>query len=283
MQEESTLLDALQKLYPDSSKSALRSWIKNGRVTLDGLPVTIPAQKVGPKQKVALSGKKEPLSDEGINLLYHDPHIAVVEKPEGLLTVATHFTKVETLHQALKDRFPGKRVFPVHRLDQGTSGILLFALSDEAKEVLKETFAAHAITREYLAIVEGRVHEKAGTWESYLVEDKNYKVHTTDDPLVGKRAVTHFTLLKTSKKYSLLKLSLETGKKHQIRVHCKESGNPVVGDKLYGATSNPLHRLGLHAFRLVFDHPITKKKMSFTSDVPLSFQKVFRYQERDDA
>ena len=128
---------------------------------------------------------------------------------------------------------------------------------------LKKQFEQHSIQRHYIAIVEGRVEESKGTWKSFLVEDETYFVKSTNNPSVGKQAITHFTKMQESKYATLLKLELETGKKNQIRVHCSEAGYSVVGDVKYGSLCLKAPRMYLHAALLGFIHPETLKPMLF--------------------
>lgn len=268
-----TLIEALALLSPESSKTTLRSWLKDGRVTVDGELVKHTQELVRQGQEVALGNRPRYIRG-GIRMLYEDRHIAVIEKPAGLLSVATAFEIEETAHGILKDHFGAHRVFVVHRLDQDTSGVMMFALTETARDVLKETFEKHDIERAYTAIVEGCLKQHSGTWESYLYEDEAYMVHSTPDSEKGRLAITHFEVHASNRRYTSLLLKLETGRKNQIRVHCQDAGHPVVGDKKYGATSNPLKRLCLHAHLLAFNHPITKQKMRFESTMPDNFNRL---------
>jgi 23S rRNA pseudouridine1911/1915/1917 synthase len=273
-QSDITLFDALIHLSPESSKTNLRSWLKEGRVTVDGEPVKISASLVRKGQVVALGEKARFTSRGNVRILYEDRHIAVIDKPGGLLSVSTNFETGDTAHAILKDHYKPKRVFVVHRLDQDTSGVMMFALSEEARDKLKETFEKHDIERAYTAIVEGAVNPPKGTWESYLYEDAAYVVHSIEDKEVGKLAITHYEVQYVFKRYTTLVLKLETGRKNQIRVHCKDAGHPIVGDKKYGAKSNPIKRLCLHAHLLAFKHPITNKELRFESKLPEEFDKL---------
>ena len=207
-------------------------------------------------------------------ILYEDDDLVVVEKPSGLLSVSAAFEKEETAHALLKVHFYPRKVYIVHRLDQDTSGVMLFALNEVSCEKLKAQFEAHAIERAYTAIVEGHVDKLSGTWESYQFEDKQYKVHETDEAGKGRLAITHFKTLAATKRYSLLQFRLETGRKNQIRVHCAAADHPIAGDKKYGAKTNPLKRLSLHAHLLAFQHPISRKKMHFEAPPPEPFSRL---------
>lgn len=271
VKESTPLLDVLAQLAPESSRTTLRSWIKDGRVTVDGNPVKIATTLVHPGETVHF-GERVKYIEGKLRCYYADRHIIVVEKPEGMLSVATAFKKEDTVHAILQSAY--RTVFPVHRLDQDTSGVMMFALTAEARDGLDEAFEQHAIERSYIAVVEGQVTPPSGTWKSYLYEDANYVVHVTNDPKVGRLAITHYSVLSHSKRYTTLALSLETGRKNQIRVHCSEAGYPILGDKKYGSEKNPIKRVCLHAHVLGFKHPVTMEDLRFTSPIPPEFSKV---------
>lgn len=267
------LLDALAQVSPQSSKNTLRSWVKEGRVLVDEMTVKNPSLIVK-KDQCVMVGQRKKILQLGITILYEDRDLVIVDKPSGLLSVATAFEKGETLHAILKKHYHPRKVFVVHRLDQDTSGVMLFAFNQETLDRLKDLFEAHSIERAYTAIVEGKLSSLSGTWQSYQYEDPQYMVHETSDETKGRLAITHYKALATSKRYSWLELRLETGRKNQIRVHCQSAGHSVVGDKKYGAQTNPLKRLCLHAHLLAFQHPFTKKLMHFDSPIPQEFYRL---------
>jgi len=268
--ENMLLLESLALLSPNSSKNTLRSWIKEGRVQVDHRVIKQPNKEINAGQLIEV-GQRKKFIQEGIEILYEDNDLVIIDKPSGLLSVSAAYEKGDTAHAVLKNHFHPKRVYVVHRLDQDTSGVMVFALNEKTCTELKKLFAAHDIQREYAAVVEGKMSEGQGTWESYLYEDKNYHVYETEDKDSGEKAITHFKIKKASRKYTWLLLKLETGKKNQIRVHCEAAGYPVVGDKKYGAKSNPIKRLCLHAQLLAFKHPITKKNVKCESPTPPEF------------
>lgn len=273
--ENQPLLQALHAFYPDSSMTTLRSWLKEGRVKVNENVVKKSSTPIAEGDAIVV-GEKQRLIEEDIRIIYQDEHILVIDKPSGLLSVSTDFDKQKNAHRILNNVLRPRRVFVVHRLDQETSGVMLFATSEKARDMLKDIFEAHAIERAYTAVVEGRLVEQEGTWESYLYEDENYVVKKTTVPDKGRLAITHYQVLRSSPAFSLLELHLETGRKNQIRVHCTDAGHPVEGDKKYGAITNHLHRLALHAHLLSFIHPITQEKMTFTSEVPAEFYQFFK-------
>lgn len=270
---DTQLLEALAKLSPESSQTTRRSWLKDGRVSVDGEVIKIGKTLIHKGQTIAL-GAKNVVIRGNIKILYEDRHLVVIEKPEGMLSVSTAYEKGETAHALLKEKYRPQRVHVVHRLDQDTSGVMLFALSEEARDEMKRTFEKHDIERAYTAIVEGMLAPEKGTWKCYLYEDSNYMVHETDDAEYGELAITHYEVKKISRRNTWLELKLETGKKNQIRVHCQLAGHPIVGDKKYGAQTSPIKRLCLHAHLLAFMHPVTKKMMRFESPVPDTFYRI---------
>jgi len=268
---EQDLLAILEKKFPDSSKTTLRKLIKEGRVLVKGaLPKSL-SDVIEKESDVKILSKRSFL-EEDVKLLYSDKHIVVVDKPCGLLSVATDFKSKRTMHAILKKHFEKGKIYPVHRLDQDTSGLLVFALNETARDFLKKEFEERRPKRRYVALVEGVVATPSGVWRSNLTEGEDYVVRETEGE--GKLAVTHYKVLKKGKRSTLLELKLETGRKNQIRVHCQAAGVPVLGDKKYGSKSNPFRRLMLHAFELTINHPFTKKKMKFESIIPEEFHKV---------
>lgn len=276
MKSSLSLLDRLIVLLPDSTKTSLRSWIKQGRVTVDGTVVTQASLPVEAGQEIKLHPKAKFTTQGEIPILYADRFLVVVNKPEGVLSVKAPFEHEKTLHKYLKATFGTKNVRVVHRLDQGTSGVMLFALEEKTYSALKKMFEKHDLTRKYTAILEGTLEEGEGTWDNTLWEDEAYYVHVGEGQEQGKRAITHFTVLRKTKHYTLVECTLETGRKNQIRAQAAHHGTPITGDEKYGAKKNPLGRLALHAHLLEFLHPITKKNMHFEAPLPENFLRLFR-------
>lgn len=273
--ENEPVLNILAKMSPESSKTTLRDWVKEGRVVVDDQVIKRADHLVSKGQKVGLTSKKK-FAGRKLHIIYEDDHLVAIDKPSGLLSVATAFEKEETAHSLLKKHYHPRKVQIVHRIDQDTSGVMLFALSDAGFKGLKKLFASHTIERSYAAIVEGHLSPTEGSWKSYVYEDPTYMVHSTQDPEKGSVAITHYQVVATSPHYSRLLLKLETGRKNQIRVHCQECGHSIVGDKKYGASSDPVRRLCLHAASLAFIHPVTSKKLEFISPTPEAFKKLVR-------
>jgi 23S rRNA pseudouridine1911/1915/1917 synthase len=197
----------------------------------------------------------------GLEIIYEDEYLLAVNKPTGLLSVATDTEKEKTAFRLLKDSL-GSPIYVVHRLDRETSGVLLFAKSAEIRDALQAEWD-RTPRREYLAVCEGVFNERKGRRETVFNESSAHRVYSINAELTGegRRAVTNYEVLRDNGKYSLLRIRLETGRKNQIRVHMQEMGHPVAGDKKYGATGSPLGRLGLHASLLEAIHPVTKRPL----------------------
>jgi 23S rRNA pseudouridine1911/1915/1917 synthase len=210
-------------------------------------------------------------------IVFEDQSVIVVDKPAGLLTMATDTERSNTLYAFLRAYLNGKkppeRLFIVHRLDREASGLLVFAKTPEAKERLQDQFKDHSAGRRYVAVVEGRVKADDFTIRSYLAENAAYRVYSTTNRNVGKLAVTHIHVVKRNPKTTLIDVRLETGRKHQIRVHLNDRGHPIVGDKTYGR-SNPIRRLALHGAHLDFKHPVSGKLMTFNARYPEAFDSL---------
>jgi 23S rRNA pseudouridine1911/1915/1917 synthase len=275
VRDAQTLLDALAQLYPDSTKTTLRQLLQTGRVRVNGEVEKNARRELDPGELVEVGQKSvQPALPPGLAILHEDDDVIVVLKAHGLLTVATERER-ETTAQAylnvyLKEK-GGERIHVVHRIDRETSGVLVFAKNFEAREALKEKFAAHDVERVYIAVIEGELDPPRGTIRSHLRERKDLRMESVEAHPDAKLAVTHYRTIESNGRYSLLEIRLETGRKNQIRTHLAEAGHPVVGDRMYGSTVNPLGRLGLHAKLLGFEHPKTGKKLVFTAPVPKSF------------
>ncbi|MEO8378038.1 MAG: RluA family pseudouridine synthase [Acidobacteriota bacterium] len=283
--EPGALLDALAQLFPDSSKTTLRQMLQAGRVRVNGEVEKNARCALDRGDTIELGQKSAPVTlPPELAILHEDAAVIVVLKANGLLTVATERER-ETTAQAylnvyLKEKGE-ERIHVVHRLDRETSGVLVFAKTFEAREALKEKFAEHDVDRVYVAIVEGELTPPSGTIRSFLRERKDLRMESVDAHPDAKLAVTHYRTIESNGKLSMLEIRLETGRKNQIRTHLTEAGHPVVGDRLYGSTINPLGRLGLHAKLLGFDHPVTGKRLVFTAPLPKVFKSAMGPRQAD--
>lgn len=215
-----------------------------------------------------------------LDIIYEDKDIIVVNKEHHLLTISNEKEKEHTLYHEvsdyLKKKNPKNKVFIIHRLDKDTSGVILFAKNQNIKRLYQDNWNNLVKKRGYIAIVEGVVKEKKGTIKSYLVENSTQLVYTTKDTKLGKLAITNYEVIQNNKEYSLVNIEIITGRKNQIRVHMKEFGHPIIGDKKYDSRKNPIRRLGLHANILIIENPITKKDMEFNAKIPKQFNSIFK-------
>jgi len=216
----------------------------------------------------------------GLEILYEDKDILVVNKPAGLLTVRTASDKTRTAYYILTDYVrkgclkSRKRIFTVHRLDQWTSGVLVFAKSEEIKLRLQAQWKE--TEKKYLVVVYGRLAQKEGIITSYLAENKAFVVYSTPDPAKGRLSHTAYKVLKETSRFSLLEITLLTGRKNQIRVHLADKGHPVVGDRKYGKTADGHKRMTLHSKSISFKHPTSSEQMTFETKLPDYFNKLMK-------
>lgn len=275
------LLPALFKAWPEEKRKQVRTWLKFQAITVNGRPVSQFNYLLQPGDQVAVrtdrfATPKTRLSS-GLKIYFEDAHLLVVEKPEGLLSISSPAEPEKTayfqLTEYLRHKHPRsrERVWIVHRLDRETSGLMVFAKTAPAKEVLQSHW--DKFEKKYEAVVEGRMPRESGKLESNLEESNPHHVTVRPRSDRTRHAVTHYRVLKSSPHRSLVELTLETGRRHQIRVQLAHAGCPVVGDEKYGAKTNPAGRLGLHACSLRFDHPVTGKTLRFASPLPKSLSK----------
>ena len=233
------------------------------------------------------SFKKPPkkYQPKGLEIIYEDRDIIVVNKSAGLLTVGNDKVRERTAYFLLNDYVrkgnpkSRNRIFIVHRLDQNTSGLLLFAKSETAKRYLQDNWQDFKKT--YYAVARGKMPEQEGLITSYLAENSIHKMYSIKDPEKGKLAKTAYKVTRESVQYSLLEIDLQTGRKNQIRVHLADKGCPVVGDKKYGPKATGIKRLCLHAASITFTHPFSKEEMVFTSSAPVYFKTLMRESTRN--
>lgn len=277
---ESRLLEFLIGSMSQRPRTTVKSLLAHNQVAVNGTPVTQfdTELRPGDEVKVNLTREFRPFYNRRLKLVYMDDDIIVVNKGYGLLSMGNDKVKEGTAYSILKDwlkwQDPRNKLFIVHRLDRDTSGLMVFARSVEAKERLQHNWNNMVISRKYLAVVEGRPDPAEGEMRSYLAENSRYEVYSTDNPQEGQLAVTRYCTLKSRNGYSLMEVELDTGRKNQIRVHMKDLGHPITGDRRYGAKSSPIHRMALHAQTLRFVHPMTRKDMNFSTPVPASFAKM---------
>jgi 23S rRNA pseudouridine1911/1915/1917 synthase len=273
-----TLLDRLRALHPEASGRSLRQWLTHGRVSVNGRVARDGRAPVAAGDRVTLGSRgagrspARPALPAGISLVHEDDAILVVDKPAGLLTIATDRERERTAYRLVWDylaaRRPPRRPFVVHRLDRDTSGLIVFAKSPAAKRALQAQFAARSAERRYVAVVAGRVRSSSGTLETRLVQDERLRVRSGPE---GREAITRYRVLGRRGDTTVLELELGTGRRRQIRVQLAELGHPILGDRDHGGRRDPSGRLALHACRLGFTHPATGQPVRFESAAPVGW------------
>ncbi len=280
VREASRLLDFLIASMPERKRTAIKNLLSHNQIAVNGQPVTQfdTELKPGDEVKANLTREFRVFYNRRLKIVYEDDDIIVVNKGYGLLSMGTDKIKEGTAYSILRDylkwKDPRNKLFIVHRLDRDTSGLMVFAKSEEAKNRLQHNWNNMVISRKYLAVVEGKPEPEEGVVRSYLAENSRFEVYSTDKPEEGQLAITRYKTLRSRNGYSLMEVSLDTGRKNQIRVHMKDLGHPITGDRRYGAKSSPIHRMALHAQTLRFVHPMTRKDMNFSTPVPASFAKM---------
>jgi 23S rRNA pseudouridine1911/1915/1917 synthase len=281
--ESTTLLPFLFSSQPEVKRTKVRQWLKVGAIVVNEAPTTKFDLVLNPGDVVSIHPSKSAREvkrylPKEMKIFFEDTHMIVIHKPANLLSIASEAEQEETAYAFLTDYVKfgrGKtkeRVWIVHRLDRETSGLMVFAKTAEVKESLQQHW--DSATKRYLAVVEGSVKENRGTMRSHLDETSPFKVYTTSPSDRTREAVTHFRVLKRSRGLSLVELTLETGRRHQIRVQLTEMGHPIVGDKKYDAKSDPARRLGLHSYQLELIHPVTRERLSFEDPLPVKLVRL---------
>jgi len=275
VEQEMTLLEALQLIHTGSSNRTLRHMLTQGRVTIDGVGEKRAKATAPFGSKIEVHPKPVSNAENIRGVIHEDDDIIVISKPAGLLTVATDKMESDTLHSRIQNYLRQNGAdewgFIVHRLDKETSGIIVFAKTESAKELLQRQFSERKVKRYYTAIVEGEPEEE-GTAISWLIEDRNLRVWVVDEQTTGSReAITHWSVLEKNGITSKIELEIETGRRHQIRVQMAEIGHPVVGDMRHGSKIQA-NRLLLHATTLRFTHP-DGNPLTFHSTLPHEFEK----------
>lgn len=279
------LMEFLMQCRPDTKRNDVKKWLKFGQVMLAGKVTSAFDAPVEPGMEVKLNiGRPFTIfRHPRIEIVYEDDDVIVINKGYGLLSVAAQNAKKEAnaydiIRNYVKEVDPRNKLFIVHRLDRDTSGLMMFAKSAEAQEVLRHNWNNVILERLYVAVLEGNLEQDNGYVKSRLAENSQFVVYSTENPEEGRVAVTHYKVLDRGNNLTLAQFSLDTGRKNQIRVHASDLGHPISGDKKYGAKKSPLHRLALHAQTLRFAHPITKRDMHFTTPIPQKFRDVLRKQ-----
>jgi len=274
--EPQPLLAFLFQAMPEVKRTNVKQWLKFGAIRVNEQVVTRHNQQLQPGDLITIHPTKAPPTTpdlpQGVQVLYEDADILVIHKPSYLLTISTEKETDRTAYHAMtgyvrdRARTGMARIWIVHRLDRETSGVLIFAKSEEAKETLQSDWATSE--KSYLALVEGKPPAQSGTLRTHLDESQPHRVFARGPGEGTREAVTHYRVLRQGMGRTLVEVTLETGRRHQIRVQLSQVGCPIVGDEKYGAKSNPARRMALHAAVLKLNHPRTGEPMVFESPFP---------------
>ena len=274
VKENEILIEFLKKMFSNLSKNSVKSLLHNEKVFVNGNMTTKYNYELNIGDVVEIREKVA----KNIDIICEDKDIIVINKPSGLLTVATEKEKNKTAYhlvmEYLKKKNKNNRIFIIHRLDKDTSGIIMFAKNERAKHLYQDNWNDIVKKRCYYAVIAGKMENKEGTIKSYLKENGNMVYSVKDRS--GKLAITEYKVLKERKNISLLDINLKTGRKNQIRVHMKENKTPILGDLKYGEKSKLINRLALHAYKLELVNPVTKKLLTFEINMPNEFKMLFK-------
>lgn len=274
--KEQELMAFLLENFPDSSRTKIKSWLVNGNVTVDGKHISQYNHPLKPGMVVEVEKSGKYLS-QWMNIVYEDRYLLVVEKKEGILTHSLTLND-PSLQNILNDYLIFShqkcRAHVVHRLDRDTSGLLIFTKDKKVELLFEKDWKGTVYDRRYVAVLSGQM-QKEGTIESWIRYEDDGRFTCSAEDNGGKYAVTHYRTLQSNKKYSLVEFKLDTGRKNQIRIHSKVMGHPVVGDFRYNNYDDPIGRLGLHAYKLCFHHPVTGEDLRFETPFPKEFTKLF--------
>ncbi len=280
------LLEYLYEYLAPFKKTKIKQILKFGSVRVNGNIVTYNARHLKIGDTLEILTPKEATAETlryrlDSRVVFEDENMIVVEKEAGMLTMGTEKEKYDTVYFQLTEYERAKskdgrgRIHIVHRLDRDASGLVVFAKNEKTKRTLQDNW--EGAVKKYYAIVEGVPREKEGIIRSYLVEDKFRRVYSIEKPARdAKHAITHYRVIDTNGKYSLLDVGLETGRKNQIRVHLFDLGHPIIGDEKYGSRENPIERLALHAYHLSFPHPESGRLITFHSKLPRPFELLLK-------
>lgn len=276
--KESNLLNILENNLKDLSRKKIKSFIKYKMVLVDGKVVTNSSQIIKKGSSVEIFFSKKIIPEVSLDIIYEDKDLIVINKPAGLLSISNQREKEITAFRLVSDYVKknnkNAKIFVVHRLDQGTSGVLMFSKNLKLKEDLQNAWNDLVRKREYIAVVEGQM-KGAGTIESYLSMNKAQVVYSTKGNF-GWYAVTHYKVLKSNTLGSLLEVNIDTGRRNQIRVHMSEKGHPIFGDKKYGSKNNPIGRLALHASKLWIIDPRSDTLLKLEAEVPKELKNIVK-------
>lgn len=278
--QENQLILFLQEKLTGKSRTTIKSLLSHRQIAINGNITTqfnAPLQ-AGDEVTVSYEKQTEAFRHPMLRIVFEDDFVIVIEKRSGLLSMGTDRERERTAYFILstyvKKQDPRNRIFILHRLDRDTSGLMIFAKSEQVKEQMQANWDTVVTERKYVAVAEGQIVKPEGTISTFLTENKGYKVFVSNK-MEGERAITSYRVLKSNENYTLVELQLSTGKKNQIRAHLEYIGHSIAGDRKYGAQGDPLGRVALHANKLSFIHPKTGEEMKFTTAIPAKFESLF--------
>ena len=283
IEQAGPLLASLFAAWPEAKRNTVRGWLAERRVAVNGRVVSQFDHALQPGDTIAIRSESSTAPDTriagGILIRHEDDAVIVIEKPTGLRSIASEAERDATAYALLTEHVRRgnprgrERVWIVHRLDQETSGLMVFARTEAAKQALQEGW--ETAVKKYRAVVEGAPPSESGVLVSHLDESDRFRVRVAPEGTETRRAETRYRVEKRGTSCALLELELKTGRRHQIRVQLGEAGCPIVGDKRYGAQTNPIKRVALHAGELRFQHPVGREEMRFISPLPGEFGRLF--------
>ena len=282
VREECELLTFLMTYIEGISRTRAKELLSRKMVYVNSQITTQYNFLLQPGMLVQISdhGHKRDLQSKWVKIVYEDAFLFVVEKANGILTNTMPGKRTETVKSILDEYVKRQNrtfsVHTVHRLDRETSGLLIFAKRRDVQQMLTDNWKDLVADRRYIAVCEGLMEKDTGTVTSWLTDDRMFISHSSAIDNGGKEAITHYRTLKRGKEYSLAEMKLDTGRKNQIRVHMQDLHHPIAGDYKYGAETDPIGRICLHAYKLAFQHPITGEFLKFDTPIPPQFKNLVK-------
>lgn len=275
VQKKDNLFNYLRNNINNKSKNNIKSLLKRELISVNNKTITKYDYPLKINDIIVINDCYTTKEDT-LKIIYEDNNIIVIDKPTKILTISNSREKENTLYRKVSDylRKEKEKVFIIHRLDYDTSGVIMFAKNQKIQKLYQDNWNNIAKKREYIAIVEGITDDK-GHIESYLKQSKTLEVYSSKNK-DGLFSITDYEKIKNNNKYSMLKVLISTGRRNQIRCHMKDINHPLVGDFRYNAKTNPCKRLMLHATTLVIEDPLTKKTLTFTSNLPKEFNEIIK-------